>query len=218
MQDYFQYKLSNIPVVYEDEWFLIVDKPPGLLTIPTPRGETRTLTSILNEEMEKKGGVFNLHPCHRLDKETSGLIIYAKGKSAQQKMMDLFHQRKVDKTYIAFVQGNLTRDEGEIKNRIEGKNALTRYKVCLRKKDFSIVEVRPLTGRTNQIRIHFKQIGHPVVGDDKFAFRKDFDLRSKHLCLQAKAISFPHPVSAKMIALDIPLSRYLRDFLGKQQC
>jgi 23S rRNA pseudouridine1911/1915/1917 synthase len=215
MQDYFQYKLSNIPVVYEDEWLLIVDKPPGLLTIPTPRGETRTLTSILNDEIKKRGDKFNLHPCHRLDKETSGLIIYAKGKSAQQKMMDLFYQHKVDKSYIAFVQGNLARDEGEIKNWIEGKNAITRYKVCQRKKDFSIVEARPLTGRTNQIRIHFKQIGHPVVGDDKFAFRKDFVLRSKHLCLQAKAINFPHPVNAKIISLDIPLAKYLRDFLEK---
>ncbi|MFH1398002.1 MAG: RNA pseudouridine synthase [Candidatus Omnitrophota bacterium] len=218
MQDYFKYKLSNIPVVYEDEWLLIVDKPPGLLTIPTPKKDSRTLTSILNEEMKKKGGVFNLHPCHRLDKETSGLIIYAKGKSAQQKMMGLFHQRKVDKVYIAFVQGNLARDEGEIKNRIEGKNALTRYKVCQRKKDFSVVEIRPLTGRTNQIRIHFKQIGYPIVGDDKFVFRKDFALRSKHLCLQAKALRFSHPVNAKMISLDIPLSRYLGDFLGKHQC
>jgi 23S rRNA pseudouridine1911/1915/1917 synthase len=215
MQDYFQYKLNNIPLVYEDEWLLIVDKPPGLLTIPSPKGEARTLTSILNEEMKKKGGVFNLHPCHRLDKETSGLIIYAKGKSAQQKMMELFHQRKVDKTYIVFVQGNLARDEGEIKNLIEGKSALTRYKVCLRKKDFSVVEVRLLTGRTNQIRIHFKQIGHPVVGDDKFAFRKDFALRSKHLCLQARGLNFPHPVNANMISLNIPLSEYLRDFLGK---
>lgn len=217
MQDYFQYRLSNIPVVYEDDWFLIVDKPPGLLTIPTPKKETRTLTIILNDEMKKKGYGFNLHPCHRLDKETSGLIIYAKGKSAQQKMMDLFHQRKVDKAYIVFVQGNLARDEGEIKNRIEGKNALTRYKVCQRKKDFNVVLARPLTGRTNQIRIHFKQIGHPVVGDDKFAFRKDFALRSKHLCLQAKAISFPHPVNAKIINLDIPLAGYLRDFLEKHQ-
>ncbi|MBU0503630.1 MAG: RNA pseudouridine synthase [Candidatus Omnitrophota bacterium] len=217
MEDYFKYKLSNIPVVYEDDWLLIVDKPSGLLTIPTPKAEVRTLTSILNEEMDKRGGGFKLHPCHRLDRETSGLIIYAKGKSTQQKMMGLFHQQKVRKSYVAFVQGNPFRDEGEIKNRIGGENALTGYKVCQRKKDFSVVEVSPLTGRTNQIRIHFKQIGHPVVGDDKFAFRKDFALRSKHLCLQSKAISFPHPVSAKIISLDIPLSGYLCDFLRKHQ-
>ena len=83
----------NIPIIYEDEWLLVADKPSGLLTVPTPKNEKRTLTSILN-----------LYPCHRLDRETSGLIIYAKDKSTQQKMMDEFRGRKVKKTYLAFVR------------------------------------------------------------------------------------------------------------------
>ena len=70
----------NIPVVYEDDWLLIVDKPAGMLTIPSPRKEARTLTAVLNEDLKTKGLPYRLHPCHRLDKETSGLIIYAKGK------------------------------------------------------------------------------------------------------------------------------------------
>ncbi len=143
----------DIPVVYEDDWLLVADKPAGLLSVPTPKKEHRTLTDILG-----------LYPCHRLDRETSGLIIYAKTKSVQKKMADLFKQRKVKKTYIAFVQGRPPRPQGEIKNQIEGLSAITLYTIIEQRNDFSIVRVNPITGRTNQIRLHFKMIGHPVIG------------------------------------------------------
>jgi len=192
----------NVPVIYEDDWLLVVDKPSGLLVIPTPKNEKRTLTSILH-----------LHPCHRLDRETSGLIIYAKGKSVQKKMMDEFKQRKVKKTYIAFVQGILSKNQGQMQNPIEGQNAITKYKVIQRKKDFTVIEVMPLTGRTNQIRLHFKQIRHPVVGETRFAFRRDFALKAKRLCLHAKALEFIHPVTKKYINLSIDLAKDLKEFL-----
>lgn len=196
----------NIPIVYEDKWLLVVNKPSGLLTIPTPKKESCTLTSILN-----------LYPCHRLDRETSGLIIYAKGKSIQKKMMGLFKQRKIKKTYYAFVQGNIVQNQGKIRNPIEGRNALTKYKVIQKRKDFTIVEVAPLTGRTNQIRIHFKMIGHPIVGETKYAFRKDFSLRAKRLCLHAKALEFTHPITQKFLKLTADLPEDLEDFLEKHQ-
>jgi 23S rRNA pseudouridine1911/1915/1917 synthase len=192
----------NIPVVYEDDWLLVTDKPAGLLVIPTPKKEKRTLTSILG-----------LHPCHRLDRQTSGLIIYAKGKSVQKKMMDEFRHKKVKKTYIAFVQGVLPQNQGQIQNPIEGQNAITKYKVIQRKKHFTVVEVMPLTGRTNQIRIHFKQIHHPIVGETKFAFRRDFALKARRLCLHAKALEFVHPVTRKHIRLSIDLADDLQKFL-----
>jgi RluA family pseudouridine synthase len=205
----------NIPVVYEDRWLLAVNKPAGLLTIPTPKNERRTLTSILNEDLKEKGISYCLHPCHRLDRETSGLIIYAKGNSAQKKMMDLFKQKKVKKTYTAFVQGALPKNQGEIKSHIEGVSALTEYKIIQKRKDFTIVEVRPLTGRTNQVRIHFKSIGHPLVGETKFAFRKDYPLKAKRLCLHAKKLEFIHPITKKYTRLDTDLAADLREFLDK---
>lgn len=183
---------------------LVVDKPAGLLTIPTPKNEPRTLTSILG-----------LYPCHRLDRETSGLIIYAKGKSIQKKMMDLFKEKKVSKSYIAFVQGRVTGLQGEIKNRIEGLSAVTRYRVIEQRNNFSIVRVSPVTGRTNQIRIHFKLIGHPLLGEKKFAFRRDFKLKANRLCLHAKALEFIHPVSHKVISLDSELPQAMKNFLEK---
>ncbi|OGX18282.1 MAG: hypothetical protein A3K83_05770 [Omnitrophica WOR_2 bacterium RBG_13_44_8b] len=193
----------NIPIIYEDDWLQVVNKPSGLLVIPTPRNEKRTLTSILG-----------IHPCHRLDRETSGLIIYAKGKSAQKLMMDEFKQKRVRKTYVAIVQGNLAKNEGRITYPIENRSAVTNYKVIRRGKDFTLVEVMPLTGRTNQIRIHFKNIGHPIVGETVFAFRKDFKLKAKRLCLHAKELEFTHPITKAKIHLDAGLDSFLQEFLN----
>jgi 23S rRNA pseudouridine1911/1915/1917 synthase len=205
----------NIPVVYEDDWLVIVDKPAGLLTIPTPKKEKRTLTSILNDDLAERKLPYRLHPCHRLDRETSGLIIYAKGKAAQKKTMELFHSRRVKKNYLAFVQGKFSRPEGEIKNPIEGQPASTHYRVVETRKDFVIVEVSPLTGRTNQIRIHFQQIGHPILGESKFAFRRDFKIKAKRLCLHAQKLDFPHPVTNKVLKINLDLAQDLKDFLTK---
>ncbi|MBI4972801.1 MAG: RluA family pseudouridine synthase [Candidatus Omnitrophica bacterium] len=195
----------SIPVVYEDDWILVVDKPSGLLTIPTPKKEMRTLTSILG-----------LYPCHRLDRDTSGLIIYARTKSIQKKMMQAFKEKKVKKTYLAFVRGIPCRNQGQIHNPIEGNSALTKYRVLKKLRGFSVVEVIPLTGRTNQIRIHFKQIGHPILGEERFAFRRDFKIKAKRLCLHAAALEFPHPVTKKYLRLSVDLPRDLKEFLEQQ--
>jgi 23S rRNA pseudouridine1911/1915/1917 synthase len=205
----------HIPVVYEDDWLLIVDKPSGLLTIPTPKKESHTLSGILNEDLKQKDASYRLHPCHRLDRETSGLIIYAKGKSIQKKMMQIFKEKKVKKTYIAFVQGSLSKNQGEIKIPIEGLKAVTKYKVMQIKNSFTVVEVVPLTGRTNQIRIHFSRIGHPILGETKYAFHRDFKLKAKRLCLHAKGLEFIHPKTGRYIALSIDLPAKLKEFLDK---
>ncbi len=203
----------NIPILYEDDSLLVVDKPSGLLTIPTPKKEKRTLTSILDEYLKEKGEPALAHPCHRLDRETSGAIIYAKGKSLQQKVMALFKGRTVKKSYLVFVQGRLVSGSGEIRNSIEGQPAVTGYKVIEQRNNFAIVEVNPLTGRTNQIRIHFKQIGHPVVGESKFVFRRDYQLRAKRLCLHARSVEFIHPVTGKTMRIEADLPQDLKKFL-----
>jgi len=207
----------NIPVVYEDDWLLVVNKPAGLLSVPTPKNEARTLTSILNRDAEEKGKKYKLHPCHRLDRQTCGLMIYAKAKSIQKKMMDAFRDRMVAKKYIAFVHGRLPHLEGQVSSAIEGKSALTKYKVLKEKSNYSVVEVTPLTGRTNQIRIHFKNIQHPLVGEDKFVFRKDFALRFKHVCLEAKELNFKHPLTGKELKISIDLAQDLKDFLESHE-
>lgn len=205
----------NIPVVYEDDWLLALDKPSGLLVIPTPKKETRTLTSILNNDLIEKGVSYRLHPCHRLDRDTSGLILYAKGKSIQQKMMQEFSARRVKKIYYALVNGALAKERGRISLSIEGKSAVTDYKVIKRNALCTMVEVVPLTGRTNQIRIHFKSMGHPILGDTKFAFRRNFLVKVKRLCLHAGFLEFLHPITNKRVILKSALPRDISELLNR---
>ena len=185
--------------------------------MPDGCAEKRSLTGILNDDLKERQVAYRLHPCHRLDRETSGLIIYAKGKAQQQKIMQLFKERSVHKEYIAFVQGLLPKQEGQINYALEGKSALTKYRVIKGCGNFSIVEVMPQTGRTNQIRIHFKEIGHPIVGESKFAFRRDFPLRAKRVCLHAKYIEFKHPWTGKIVALELSLASDMQKFLEDHQ-
>lgn len=206
-------------ILYEDEQLIVVDKPSGMLVIPTPKKETNTLTDLLNRELDERGIEANAHPCHRLDRETSGIIIYAKGKKMQQLMMEEFKNRKVRKTYTAFVHGKVAKDTDIINKRIYNKNkdrpeeAVTKYKVIDRRKDFTVLEVAPLTGRTNQIRIHLKGIGHPLVGESVFVFRRDFALKFKRAALHAQRIEFTHPVTREKLVFYSPLPRDMQSLL-----
>lgn len=206
-------------IVYEDQWIIVIDKPAGMLVIPTPKKETNTLTDLINRELDSRGVEANAYPCHRLDRETSGLIVYAKGKSAQRLMMELFKSRVVKKTYIAFVHGAPKKDFGIIRiavynrNKNRNEDAVTRYRVLQKKKDFSIVEVEPVTGRTNQIRIHFKKTGHPLVGESVYAFRRDFKLRFKRVALHAKQIEFTHPMTNKRMSFILPMPADMEHFI-----
>lgn len=207
-------------IVYEDEWMIVVDKPSGMLVIPTPKGETNTLTDLLNRELDERGIEANAHPCHRLDRETSGLIIYAKGKSVQQMMMDEFKRRAVRKSYIAFVHGapkkNFDTLRSFIYNRNKGRKeeAVTKYRVLEKKRDFTVLEAQPITGRTNQIRIHLKEIGHPLVGESVYAFRKDFKLRFKRTALHAHGLEFIHPVTKEALKFTSPLPEDMEKFIS----
>jgi len=205
----------NYSIVFEDDYLIVADKASGLLVIPTPKGETNTLTDLLNNYLSHKSpNSPKAHPCHRLDRDTSGLILYAKGKSIQQKVMSQFHHeriedgpasnvpapgdKKVTKRYLAFIQGNPTRQTGAINYKLEGKDALTRYRVVrYYRQGYSLVEVEPVTGRTNQIRLHFKMIGHPIVGERRFAFAKNFPVKAKRLMLHSASITFRHPVTGE---------------------
>lgn len=208
-------------IVYEDEWLMVVDKPSGMLVIPTPEKETNTLTGLLNRELDSRGIEVNAYPCHRLDRETSGLIIYAKGKKVQQALMEEFKKKAVKKTYIAFAHGIVKKGADIIKRPIYNKNknrsdmAITKYRVMNRKKDFSVLEVEPVTGRTNQIRIHFRQIGHPLVGESVYAFRKDFKLRFRRAALHATAVEFTHPVTENRMQFTSPLPEDMKNFIER---
>ena len=136
-------------------------------------------------------------------------------------MMEEFRLRTVKKTYIAFVNGRTEKDFDIIKKRIYNRNkdrndeAVTKYKTIERREDFTIVEAEPLTGRTNQIRIHFKSIGHPLVGESVFAFRKDFKLKFKRVALHAAYIRFAHPVTKRPLEFSAPMPSDMEAFLKR---
>ena len=192
-------------IVYEDEQIIVVDKPSGMLVIPTPNKETNTLTDLLNRELDERGVGVNAYPCHRIDRETSGLILYAKGKAIQALMMEEFKKRAVKKAYIALVHGTVKKKFDTIKRDIYNKSkgqkqeAQTKYTVIERHEDYTVVEAMPITGRTNQIRIHLKSIGHPLLGESVYVFRKDFDLKFRRLALHAAYLRFTHPVTKKVM-------------------
>ncbi len=225
---------SPIKVLYEDDQFMAFYKPAGLLSVPASVSaeKGKSLDEMVNEfYREEKDGVqgARLHPCHRLDKETSGVIFFAKGKSNQQLLMNLFHQRFVHKKYIVFVHGRVNRPAGTINMPVKdsfedkfapskgAKDALTKYRVMEFRKNFTIVEAEPVTGRTNQLRLHFKGIGHPIVGENKYIFRKDYDLKFKRTALHAAEITFKHPVTGKPVKVEAKLSADMLNFLERNR-
>ena len=212
----------EVPVLYEDNACIVFNKPAGLLTIPTTKNEDHTLVNYVNQQYQTPG---TLHPAHRLDRDTSGVIIFAKGKDNQQILMQAFKEKKVKKSYIAFVHGKLMPPVGKIRipikdfyqrkfqKHLPAQSALTEYQVIDYGRDYTQVDVRPITGRTNQIRIHFAKLKHPLVGEDKYAFRKDFELRFRRTALHAAIVEFPQPVTGKMITVKADLPPDMEEFL-----
>ena len=199
-------------IVYEDPYIIVVDKPPGLLTVATPKKEKFTLSSLVKA-----------YPAHRLDRETSGLILFAKTRQVQKVLMDEFRRRRVRKRYLAFAQGRLQSMSGTIARKVQDnpyeppKHAVTKYRVSRLQDGFSIVEITPVTGRTNQIRIHFKQIGHPLVGERRFAFAMDFKLKFRRVALHSSDLEFRHPVTGKRLVFHCDLPSDMREFLKIQK-
>jgi 23S rRNA-/tRNA-specific pseudouridylate synthase len=134
-------------------------------------------------------------------------------------MMDEFRRRRVKKSYVAFVHGRLKRARDTIKSLLYNRNkrrrepAITRYRVIAAARDFSVLEVEPVTGRTNQIRRHLCDIGHPLVGERVFAFAKDFELKFRRAALHAAALEFVHPVTNERVRLSARIPPDMADFL-----
>ncbi len=224
--------VSNKPIqiLYEDSCSVVFYKPAGLLVIPSPKNENQTLVDIVNEQYGKAHNQnYNFHPCHRLDRETSGAILFAKGKSNQKKMMDLFASRSVHKKYVAFVHGYVARAKGVFKSVIRdvdqrkfarhssGKEAITHYCVIEQKKDFAVVEVSPETGRTNQIRIHFSKAKNPLIGDRKYAFARDYKIKFRRTALHAQSLEWVSLESHEKVRVEAPWPVDMKQFLEKKK-
>jgi len=207
---------AEFPIVHEDAAILVVDKPSGVAV----HGGSGISFGVIESLRAARPQTKLLELAHRLDRDTSGLLIVCKKRTALVELHRMLRDGEVEKTYIAVVKGAPSRDSFEIREALhkhvtssgerrvsvqeDGKAALTRVKV-LKRGEFSLLEVRLLTGRTHQIRVHLAHAGHPVVGDDKYG---DFALNKrlkKRLLLHAAKLSFSHPVSGERLKLESPL-------------
>jgi 23S rRNA pseudouridine1911/1915/1917 synthase len=212
-----------LDVLYEDAEIVIVNKPCPLLMHPSCSEKSGTLTNALAYHFRESGQT-GVRPgiIHRLDRNTSGVVVVAKNTRAHRIVAKAFRQRRVQKRYLGLVQGRVDGETGEIHAPIgrdaaawprwqvmkEGKLAVTRYQVRRRFDDYTLVEAEPLTGRTHQIRIHFAWMGHALVGDAVYgvAGREGLVLSLPHHLLHASYISFRHPTDGREVSFEAPPS------------
>lgn len=214
-------------ILYEDRDILVVDKPAGLLTMGTDSDKTRTAYFFLTDYVRKgysksRNRIFIVH---RLDRETSGVVIFAKNIEAKVRLQDQW--KDTEKKYLAVVHGQCARMSGTIttylaenkahivystSDRTRGKLSTTGYKVLKQTKDSALLELDLWTGRKHQIRVHLAGIGHAVIGDRKYG-KEDRD--HTRLALHARSISFKHPFSRQQLTFEAQVPVYFNRLVGK---
>ena len=227
-------KAQNIPIeiIYEDSDIIVVNKPKGMVVHPANGNPDGTLVNaimaICKDSLSGIGGEIRPGIVHRIDKDTSGLLIVAKNDNAHVKMSEQIKNHEVKKTYIALVRGVFKKNEATIDMPIgrstsdrkkmavnkNGKNAITHIKVLKRFDKYTLLKVNIETGRTHQIRVHLSHIGYPIVGDYTYSNGKnEFDVIGQ--CLHAQKLEFKHPITQKDMCLEAELPQYFKDILDK---
>jgi 23S rRNA pseudouridine1911/1915/1917 synthase len=217
----------RVEIVFEDAHVVVIDKPTGVSSVPYEKREGGTAMDLLREAWKRKTGrsasSVPLHVVHRIDKETSGLLAFAKTKLAERKLQELFRAHDVDRTYLCIAHGavedrriesRLVEDRGDglrgsTRHPKQGKRAVTHVKVIERLPQATLCEVRLETGKTHQIRIHLAEDGHPLVGEKvyirDFGARGGEPLPSPRLLLHAATLGFVHPITRTKVSLSSPL-------------
>lgn len=218
-----QVKAEQIPldVLYEDEDIIVINKTWDMVVHPAPGNESGTLVNALLYHCENLSGINGvIRPgiVHRLDKDTSGVLVVAKSDLAHHALVDQFKERETNKIYIALVKGYLPYDKGTIDAPIgrdpkdrkkmavvrdNSKQAVTRFEVLERFHDYTLVKIHLETGRTHQIRVHFHYLGYPVVGDEKYGYRESLPV--KRQLLHAQELSIIHPTTGQEMTFVAPL-------------
>jgi len=210
------FKSRYVRIVYEDRWLIVIEKQPGILSMAAGHSSLN-VKSVLDDYFKKSGQKCRAHVVHRLDRDTSGLMVYAKDMDTEQILEHNWHQIVYDRRYVAVVSGEMADDEGTIENWLKdnkayvtysspvdngGKLAITHYHVLDRTTEHSLVEFRLETGRKNQIRVHSADMGHPVCGDTKYGNGDD---PLHRLCLHAWLLCFNHPMTGEAMEFETPV-------------
>ena len=207
-----------LKIVYEDQYLVVIDKKEGLLT-NSPTKEKDTAQAILNQYFTVSQQRCRAHTIHRLDRDTSGLMLFAKDKKIAMMFEKDWKEKVYDRRYVAVVEGRLEPREGVVKSWLKdnkmfvtysspvdngGKFAVTHYEVLVSNRNYSLVDFHLETGRKNQIRVHAQELGHPIVGDEKYGSR---DNSLGRLCLHAYRLCFIHPVTGKEHEFETPFPK-----------
>lgn len=202
---------GGIKILFEDEHLCVIEKPEGLLSVATDEGNSPNAHDILKRRFHA-GRVF---PVHRLDRETSGVMIFAYSEPVRDYFKEQFEQKQIEKIYYAVVEGKLQEQQGTWKSYLkedvtltvrstpwqsDGKLGITHYQVVAQNKRYSLLQVHLETGRKNQIRVHCKDAGHSIVGDKKYGSTCN---PLKRVALHAQKLSFKHPISRKQLTFEV---------------
>lgn len=203
----------DIPILYEDRDLVIIDKPSGLLSVAAAFEKEDTLHALLKEHYRPR----KVFVVHRLDQETSGVMVFALNQEASDRLKNLFESHAIERAYTAIIEGELPVPNGtwksyqyedsqymvhETSDKTKGRLAVTHYHTLSSSKRYSLLELRLETGRKNQIRVHCQSAGHSVVGDKKYGAKSN---SLKRLCLHAHLLAFQHPFSKKEMRFESPV-------------
>lgn len=222
---------ENIPldIVYEDDDVIVINKPQGMVVHPAPGHDEHTLVNALlyHCPLSTINGTFRPGIVHRIDKDTSGLLMVAKNDKAHRSLAKQLKDKTNIREYVALVHGRIAEDEGTINAPIgrslkdrkkqavvkDGRNAVTHFEVLKRYRDYTLVKCILETGRTHQIRVHMKYIGHPFVGDPLYGPKKT--IKGNGQFLHAGKLGFVHPTTGKLLIFEAPLPKIFQECLEK---
>ncbi len=212
-------RYHGLQILFEDPFLIVIEKEAGLLSIATDKEKELTAYSILSDHIKKENQANRIFVVHRLDRETSGVMIFAKSKKIQADLQEVWNETIQERTYLAITEGAVEKSEDTIisylheskalivysnQNPDRGQKAITHYKVIKKNDDFSMLIVNLETGRKNQIRVHMKDIGHSIIGDKKYGATQN---PIRRLGLHAYILSFRHPVTNTVMRFETPVPK-----------
>ncbi|NJK94825.1 MAG: RluA family pseudouridine synthase [Bacteroidales bacterium] len=211
-----KHDLEGIKIVHEDDFIIVIEKASGLLSIATSGEKEKTAYQMLSRYVKMKDPLNLIFILHRLDRETSGVMMFARNKDVQATLQYNWREMVVERTYTAVVEGQVEKQQGIINSRLleskamkihstkkqdEGQEAITHYKLVKQSKDYALMEISLETGRKNQIRVHMQEMGNPVAGDKKYGAQTN---PLHRLALHASLLVFRHPVTKEVLRFESP--------------
>lgn len=214
--------LSGLTILYEDAHLIVIDKPEGLLSISTGKSDEKTAYNLLSAYVKRQNPAHKIFIVHRLDRDTSGVMVFAKSEKAKERLQASWEPSTKERTYLAIAEGKVSEPQGTIisylkeskafvvystQDPTQGQKAVTHFEVVSQNQDFSLLKINLETGRKNQIRVHLQDLGHPIVGDKKYGANSN---PIRRLGLHAWILGFVHPITNEKLRFETKVPSHFR--------